>query len=206
MEMNVAEFDKIARDIFNPAYTALAEQIKSATGITQGVCLDAGSGGGYLSIALAKVTSLDIILLDQSEDMQKIADRNIVQAGLEKRLYTIQADIHKIPLDNCSVNVVVSRGSIFFWEDHVKAFSEIYRVLAPGGVTFIGGGFGSVAIKKKIDEQMLALDKSWLDTTGKRMNDDTMARFREALHGANVPYELKMVEAGFGIMIRKDIP
>jgi hypothetical protein len=43
MEMNVAGFDKIAREVFAPVYIALATQIKEATGITKGVCLDVGS-------------------------------------------------------------------------------------------------------------------------------------------------------------------
>jgi len=100
--MTVTEFDKVAREVFAPAYVILAEQIKEATGITRGVCLDAGAGGGYLSIALAKITDFDIILLDKLEEMQNIAEQNIVEASLEKRLRTILADIHEIPIDECS--------------------------------------------------------------------------------------------------------
>lgn len=201
--MNVAEFDKVAREILAPAYVALAEQIKEATGITKGVCLDAGAGGGYLSIGLAKITDLDIILLDQLEEMRDIAERNIVEAGLEKRLHTLLADIHQIPLDDCSVDLVVSRGSVFFWEDHVKAFREIYRILALGGVTFVGGGFGSVALKKQIDEKMMLRNKGWLEDTRARMSTAMMEKFHAALGKAGVPYDIKQVEAGFGIMIRR---
>lgn len=201
--MNITEFDKIAREVFAPAYLVLAEQIRKATGITRGVCLDAGAGGGYLSIALAKITSLDIILLDQSQEMQNIAARNIVEAGLEKRLSTLLADIHEIPLDDCSVDIVVSRGSVFFWEDQSRAFREIYRVLAPGGVTFIGGGFGSIEIKKQIDEKMMARQKDWLDVTRERMSANTIQKFHTALGEAGVPYEIRHIEAGFGIMIKR---
>jgi ubiquinone/menaquinone biosynthesis C-methylase UbiE len=203
VEMNVVEFDKVAREVFAPAYIAFAGQIKKATGITKGVCLDAGSGGGYLGIALANITDLDMILLDQSQEMQDIADRNILEAGLGKRLRTLFADVHEIPLDDCSVNLVVSRGSVFFWEDQAKAFREIYRVLAPGGVTFVGGGFGSVALKKQIDQEMVAIHENWLDVTRERMSADMMTKFRRVLDGVGVPYEIKSIEAGFGIMIRR---
>jgi SAM-dependent methyltransferase len=37
--------------------------------------------------------------------------------------------------------VIVSRGSFQFWGDQVAAFREIYRVLKPGGVAWIGRGF-----------------------------------------------------------------
>lgn len=204
MEMNVAGFDKVAREVFAPVYIALARQIKEATGITKGHCLDVGSGGGYLGIALAKITDLDITLLDQSQEMQGIAWQNIIEANLEKRLRTLLADVHNIPLDDCSVNLVISRGSVFFWEDQAKAFQEIYRVLAPGGVTFIGGGFGSVELKKKIDEEMVARQQDWLDVTRKRLSANTMAKFHAALDKAGLPYEIRQVEAGFGIMIRRN--
>jgi hypothetical protein len=38
--------------------------------------------------------------------------------------------------------LVVSRGSLWFWDDQVKGPQEIYRVLKPGGVAFVGGGLG----------------------------------------------------------------
>ncbi|MBN1545312.1 MAG: class I SAM-dependent methyltransferase [Syntrophaceae bacterium] len=203
MKMDVLEFDQVARKIFAPAYVAIAKQIREETGVIEGVGLDVGAGGGYLSLALAGITDLDIVLLDQLPEMQKIAEQNIIEAGLEKRLRTLMADVHEIPLEDGSVNLVFSRGSVFFWEDQVKAFREIYRVLVPGGVTFIGGGFGSVALKKQIDEKMMARQTDWLDVTRERMNAKTMANFHAALEKAGVPYEIRQVEAGFGIMIRR---
>ena len=204
MKMNATEYDMIAREVFAPVYIALAAQIKNVTGVTKGICLDAGAGGGYLSIALAGITDLDIILLDQSQEMQNIAERNIVEAGLEKRLRTLLADVHEIPLDDRSLNLVISRGSVFFWEDQIRAFQEIYRILAPGGLTFIGGGFGSVELKKTVDDKMTARQKDWLDITRERMGLGTMAKFHTALSKAGLPYEIRQVEAGFGIMIRRN--
>jgi len=203
MGMNVAEFDDVARNVFATVYITLAKQIKEETDITRGVCLDVGSGGGYLSIALAKITNLDFVLLDRSQEMLDIAERNIVEAGLENRLRILLADVHEIPLNDCSVDIVVSRGSVFFWEDQTKAFKEIYRVLAPGGVTFIGGGFGSAKLKKRVDEKMMARQKDWLNITKERLSSSTMMKFRAALDEAGVPAEIRQIEAGFGIMIKR---
>ncbi|MDX9745761.1 MAG: class I SAM-dependent methyltransferase [Syntrophales bacterium] len=204
MKMDVSEFDRVAREVFAPAYVAIARQILDETGVARGKALDLGAGGGYLSLALARITTLDIVLLDQLPEMQKIAQRNIVDAGLEKRLRTLMADVHEIPLEGGSVDLVFSRGSVFFWKDQVRAFREIYRVLAPGGRTFIGGGFGSVALKKQIDEKMVARQKDWLHMTRARMNATTMTHFRAVLEKAGVPHEIRQVEAGFGIMIKRE--
>jgi ubiquinone/menaquinone biosynthesis C-methylase UbiE len=133
MEMDVNKFDGIAREVFAPAYKAIARQIKETTGVTQGLCLDAGAGGGYLSLAMAEITDLNFVVLDKMEEMRAIAAENIIKAGFEKRMKAIAADIQEIPLDDNSIDIVISRGSVFFWEDKSKAFREIYRVLAPGG-------------------------------------------------------------------------
>ena len=46
-----------------------------------------------------------------------------------------------------------------FWTDKVKAFREVWRILKPGGVAFIGGGTGKLLpqdekdlIKEKMDK------------------------------------------------------
>ncbi|MDR3555775.1 MAG: methyltransferase domain-containing protein [Syntrophobacteraceae bacterium] len=59
-----------------------------------------------------------------------------------ERSDTLRGDVAAIELPDYSVNLVVSRGSVFFWEDCRGAFKELYRVLAPGGVGYIGGGLG----------------------------------------------------------------
>ena len=48
-----------------------------------------------------------------------------------------------IPFPDNSVDLVVSRGSIFFWDDPAKGLKEVYRVLRPGCKAMIGGGAGS---------------------------------------------------------------
>ncbi|MEM2240303.1 MAG: class I SAM-dependent methyltransferase [Candidatus Bathyarchaeia archaeon] len=121
-------------------YQALAQQIIEDCEILEGLCVDLGSGVGMLGIQLAKLTKLEVLLLD--------VDRNALVCGLEnaehfkvrEKVSAIRADVHNLPFKPNSVDLIVSRGSIPFWRDHVKAFREIYEVLARGGRTFIGGG------------------------------------------------------------------
>lgn len=140
---NKAEaFDKIARTLFKKIYPYLAIQIKQDHGITKGICVDIGAGPAYLSIELAKITDLKIYALDIDPDAIEIANRNIKKAGLSGRIKTVLGDVHQMPFSDDFADLVISRGSFLFWKDKVKAFKEIYRVLKPEGVAFIGGGMG----------------------------------------------------------------
>jgi ubiquinone/menaquinone biosynthesis C-methylase UbiE len=148
---NVSRYDENARGVDAPMYAYYAEKIKEKTGIARGICLDVGSGGGYLGLALAKITDLDFIFLDISAAALEKAKLHIVEDGLQKRAKTLLADVHSIPLADGSVNLVISRGSIPFWKDPAKALNEIYRVLAPGGKAYIGGGRGTPEIRAQIE-------------------------------------------------------
>ncbi len=83
MEINVVEFDKIAREVFAPIYPVIAEQIIARTGINKGCCLDIGCGGGYLGLALAQITELEMVLFDELAEMLDLAQGYIHDRGPE---------------------------------------------------------------------------------------------------------------------------
>ena len=57
------------------------------------------------------------------------------------RVGAIFADAHKLPFDSNYADIIISRGSFHFWADKKQAFKEIYRVLKPGALAYIGRGF-----------------------------------------------------------------
>ena len=63
--------------------------------------------------------------------------------GLADRLLAIVGVAERLPLPDNSVDLLVSRGSIFFWDDPVQGLEEVQRVLRVGGKAYIGGGAGS---------------------------------------------------------------
>jgi hypothetical protein len=64
------------------------------------------------------------------------------EAGLADRVTVMESDPSLAGLDDASVDLAVFRGAFFFPSLFSIDLSAIERVLAPGGVGFVGGGFG----------------------------------------------------------------
>jgi ubiquinone/menaquinone biosynthesis C-methylase UbiE len=210
METDPKRMDKLAKVAFAQAYPLIARQITDKYGITQGTCIDIGSGPASLAIALAEITELKIYALDISPEMQRIADTNIAEKKLESRILTMVADVHNIPFNDNSIDLVVSRGSIFFWEDRPAAFEEIYRILRPGGVAYCGGGFGSEEMKENVasiinTSSEITEDEreAWNRQVKKNLRKVTVKQFQDELSKAQVPGKVAMENAGLWVRIFK---
>ncbi len=203
-ERSAAEFNEIARTIFLPVYPVIARQAVACCGFDRGFCIDAGCGPGHLALALAAVSGFRIDALDTSTEMLACARKNIQNAGMSGRIRTVQGDVHALPYADCSADLVMSRGSIFFWESPAKAFREIYRVLKPGGRSFVGGGFGSPELKAAIIATMRESDPSWEEMMMQNMGRTKDAEIRQALNEACITdAEIRRDDSGFWVVMRK---
>ena len=96
--------------------------------------LDLGSGGGIDVLLSARRVGATgrAIGVDMTDEMLSLARRNAADAGatnVEFRKGTIEA----LPLDDASVDVVISNCVINLASDKAAVFAEIARVLRPGG-------------------------------------------------------------------------
>jgi ubiquinone/menaquinone biosynthesis C-methylase UbiE len=196
--------DEIARTLFAPIYPVIAQDIIVRFGITKGTCIDLGSGPALLAIAMAAQTDLDVIALDYSDRMHEAAMRNIEDAGLSDRIRLLCADVHDIPLADDSADLIISRGSVFFWDDIPTAFREIYRVLKPGGRTYIGGGFGTRELRDSISAEMIRRNPDWKEFNRKNISPENAGRFRTVLEEIGVPsFDIIYGDEGLWIVIAK---
>jgi ubiquinone/menaquinone biosynthesis C-methylase UbiE len=197
-------FDETASKIFAPIYPVIARQILERTGISRGVALDAGSGPAHLSMALAQESELKLFAFDASPMMLEIAYEHITDAGLVKRVVPVLGDVHDIPFEDNSIDLIVSRGSWFFWDNLDLAFKEMYRVLSPGGMTYVGGGFGNVQLKEAIHAAMAEKDPEFSKGVSNRMMRNNPDRIRNELEKAGIrTYDLIQDDSGFWLIIRK---
>lgn len=189
MKNKAVDFDKTVKEIIYPAFPLIADEFLKKSNIKEGLCLDIGAGNGYLGLALAEKSDLQVRLIDIDPEILEFAETNIKARNLADQVKTIRADVEALPYPNNSVQLIVSRGSIFFWENQAKGLDEIYRILAPGGVTFIGGGFGTPEIFDEIGEKMKIQDPTWERHLAERIGPDSPKRFQKVLEKTCIPKE-----------------
>lgn len=204
--INKAEkYDKLTREVIAPVFPEIADQFIETSGIHEGLCLDLGCGNGYLGLALAEKSTLDVYLIDIDAEMLAVAERNLNDRNLGSRVKVLLADVHKMPFESNFADIIVSRGSVFFWQDQPKAFCEIYRVLAPGGKAFIGGGFGNSELKKQIDQEMQKRNPDWFEHLNKNIGPDAPDKFRSVLSEAGITnYHIDYGPVGLWVVLSKD--
>ncbi|MDH5731632.1 MAG: methyltransferase domain-containing protein [Gammaproteobacteria bacterium] len=96
--------------------------------------LDLGSGAGLdLLLAAQRVGATgQVIGVDMTEDMLKKAEQNIEKSGYTNILLK-KGKIEELPLEANSIDWVISNCVINLSSEKEQVFSEISRVLKPGG-------------------------------------------------------------------------
>jgi SAM-dependent methyltransferase len=98
------------------------------------VVLDLGSGAGFDAILAAIYVGPAgcVIGVDMTASMLVKARTNAAALGLENIEFR-EGYIEQLPLDDSSVDVVISNGVINLAPDKDAVFAEAWRVLKPGG-------------------------------------------------------------------------
>lgn len=96
--------------------------------------LDLGSGGGLDVLLSARRVgpSGTAYGLDASEDMLALARANAGKAGVGNARF-LHGRIEHVPLDDATVDVVISNCVINLAADKARVLAEAFRVLRPGG-------------------------------------------------------------------------
>lgn len=98
------------------------------------VVVDLGSGAGFDAILAAQQVGPTgrVIGIDMTPAMLAKARANAATLGLAHAAFR-QGYIEELPVDDASVDVVISNGVINLSPDKESVFAEIFRVLKPGG-------------------------------------------------------------------------
>jgi len=125
-------------------FETVAQDMLDYAAHDSGVWMDLGSGNGGLGIQIAtQLSRIVMCFVDPDEGALEEALLRARQRDIAQRAVAVVGTAEALPLPKDSVDVVVSRGSIFFWKDRSLGLREVYRVLRPGGKAMIGGGLGA---------------------------------------------------------------
>jgi Methylase involved in ubiquinone/menaquinone biosynthesis len=108
----------------------LAEKIP-----TNGKVLEIAPGPGYFCIELAKLGSYKITGLDISKSFVEIARKNARDADL--KIDFREGNASAMPFEDNMFDFTFCQAAFKNFSEPVKAISEMYRVLRPGGVSVI---------------------------------------------------------------------
>lgn len=196
-------FPYIAEHIFAPIYPVIAARIIEQSGIKQGICLDLGCGIASLGIAVAEIIDIQVYGVDFSSEMCRLSKDKAQRHCLSGKVFPLQADVHMLPFRNNCADLIVSRGSVFFWKDLPAAFKEISRVLVPGGQAWIGGGFGTKELKEQIAKKMVEIDSDWHAASKERLSPENIRSIQEAGRQTAVPCRVVRDDSGFWVVLSK---
>ena len=177
------------KEIWRKIYPLLAQQIIDDYQIKRGRCVEIGSGDGKLGLELAERSALHVYMVDVNGDVLEKALSKAWNSGLSHRISPIQANVERLPFADDFADLIVSRGSIFFWNDKPRGLSEIYRILKTDGVAFVGGGLSRYMSEAEREEFLRVRTAELKDEQSRKEWERVRSRdyFQQILRQAGIP-------------------
>ncbi len=118
---------------FTDLYVSLSKIVQTHTSRFHPVILDLGCGPGLLSVEIQKqIPDSMVIGIDPLMKMLVLANNNMKESSVSG-FHPLRGVSERIALKNESIDTIVCRFSLPYWKYPHQSFSEINRVLKPGG-------------------------------------------------------------------------
>jgi SAM-dependent methyltransferase len=144
------------------------------------IVLDLGSGGGIDVLLSARRVGPagKAYGVDMTDDMLALARENQRKAGVENVEF-LKGEIERVPLPDCSVDVVISNCVINLSTDKDRVLAEAFRVLKPGGRFAVA----DVVVRGEVPPDIRRSAEAWIGCIAGALDQDA--------------YRAKLMRAGF---------
>lgn len=138
--------------------------------------LDIGCGAGVdLCVASLLVGEEGKVFgVDLTPAMVEKAEENAKISGLDN-VHVYEGSIEKLPVNDGSMNIVISNGAINLATSKENVFSEIYRVLFFGGALY----FADMIKDENNTGQSSCSNESWADCVAGALRSDELVQLME---------------------------
>lgn len=190
------------KEAINERYTQLSETscclscggaINHAKPQTGEVCVDLGSGRGNDVIRLSEEVGETgyVFGIDISEGMIAKAKANLEKFEVENA-EILQVELEKLPLEDNSVNLVISNCTINHAADKQAVWNEIFRILKPDGRFVVSDIYATSPIADEYRNDPTAVAECWAGSVTK---DEYLTALEKAgfknliIYEESTPYE-----------------
>jgi hypothetical protein len=128
--------------LWEPVYPHLAQHIEELYGRHEGTVLEIGPFAGVIFSLMKKGPGDRFAIASFPSGMGAFFMEQAGKAGAADTIEVVETDPSLSHIEEKTVDLAVFRGAFFFPSLFDADLSAICRVLKPGGLAFVGGGFG----------------------------------------------------------------
>ncbi len=181
-ESELPIFEKIwGRGFVSPGGPKEVAKILKGLSLENKCVLDIGSGMGGIDMLLVQTHgAAEVIGIDVERPVLDRAEKYVDEAGLSEKISFVLVDPGPLQFEDASFDVVFTKDALLHISDKRMLFSEIFRVLKPGGM-FVGGDW----LRGEYEKPSRQMEK-FFELTYNEFDMVTL-----------VDYEKKLADAGF---------
>lgn len=126
------------------------------------VCMDLGSGRGTDVLRMAEeVGEAGFVYgIDISDGMLKKAESTAKKMGISNVKF-IKTELENLPIEDSSIDLIISNCTINHAENKQKVWNEVYRVLKEGGRFVVSDIYSSQVVPDKYKNDPQAIAECW---------------------------------------------
>ena len=188
---------RAVNELWLPVYPGIAGQIADHCASPPGRMLEFGCFSGGIGLTLLQqfpqstltiAPEIEELAATFSSDWSNLLDRQAAD-----RLSIVPGPLASMNVADNSFDLVVCRGLFFFLDASGTLLSTLYRLTAPGGFVFAGGGYGTYTPPETIER--IAEESRRLNySLGRKFF--SREEFEQAIAGAGLAAHSRIIEEG----------